>query len=194
MSQNNAQQGDSNDNTSQTPSDSGRASPSTAEPAASDQADISQLVEELEAAKDQSLRARAELENYRKRQQRELEETRRYAAMPLLRSLLPVVDNLDRAVEAGEQSADAQSLLEGVQLVSRQLHEVLKQQGCTQIEALHAPFDPNEHEAMLQRPDPRQPPGTVVEVVQLGFRLHDRVVRPAQVIVSTGPAEEASNR
>lgn len=167
-------------------------SQATAQSSASNQSAGEGLAEELAAAKDQALRAHAELENYRKRQQRELEETRRYAALPLLRSLLPVVDNLDRAIEAGAQSADAASLLEGVKLVARQLHEVLKQRGCTEIEARHATFDPNKHEALMQRADSEHPANTVIEVVQPGFQLHGRVVRPSQVVISTGPPDANS--
>ena len=140
---------------------------------------------ELERAKDQVLRCRAELENYRKRVARERQEEHRYAHLPLMRDLLPVLDNMDRAIEAGEQKHDAESLLEGVKMVARQLQDVLSKHHCVEIEALGGAFDPHLHEAILQQPSDEHPPGTVLQVTQTGFRLHDRVARPAQVIVST---------
>ncbi len=155
-----------------------------------DASHVERLTQELDAAKEQALRAHAELENVRKRQQRELEETRRYAALPLMRSLLEVVDNLDRAIQAGEQTADPKALLDGVKMVARQLHEILRAHHCTEIEALHEPFDPNKHEAVQQRAHEEKPASTVIEVVQPGFQLHERVVRPAQVVVSSGPPQK----
>jgi molecular chaperone GrpE len=140
---------------------------------------------ELAAAKDRELRAHAEVDNVRKRLTRELEEHRRYANLSLLRDLLPVLDNADRAIEAGDKNADAAALLEGFKIVSQQLGDVLKRHHCTRIEALHAPFDPNVHHAVMQQPSDQYPANTVLMVTQNGYQLHDRVVRPSQVIVST---------
>jgi molecular chaperone GrpE len=139
---------------------------------------------ELAAAKDREMRAHAELDNYRKRAARELDERLRYANLSLLRDLLPVLDNVDRAIEAGEKSADAAALLEGFKIVSQQLGDVLKRHHCTRIEALHAEFDPNVHHAVMQQPSEEHPANTVLMVTQNGYQLHDRVVRPSQVIVS----------
>ena len=139
----------------------------------------------MAAAKDRELRAHAELDNYRKRAARELDEHRRYANLSLLRDLLPVLDNVDRAIEAADKNADAAALLEGFKMVSQQLGEVLKRHHCTRIEALHAPFDPNVHHAVMQQPSDEHPANTVLMVTQNGYQLHDRVVRPSQVIVST---------
>jgi molecular chaperone GrpE len=147
--------------------------------------DVQKLRAELAAAKDRELRAHAEIENVRKRTARELEESRRYASLPLLRDLLPVLDNMQRAIEAGEKNADAAALLEGFKMVSQQLGDVLKQHQCNLIEALHKPFDPNLHHAILQQPSEEHPANTVLMVTQDGYQLHDRVVRPSQVIVST---------
>jgi molecular chaperone GrpE len=147
--------------------------------------DLQQLRAELAAAKDRELRVHAELDNVRKRAARELEDYRRFANLPLLRDLLPVLDNVDRAIEAGEKNADAAALLEGFKMVSQQLGEVLKRHHCTLIEALHAPFDPNVHHAVMQQPSDEHPANTVLMVTQNGYQLHDRVVRPSQVIVST---------
>lgn len=143
-----------------------------------------QLRAELEAAKDRALRCHAELDNYRKRAARESEERLRYANLGLLRDLLPVVDNVERAIAAAEQSADASALLEGFQMVNRQLEDVLRRHHCRHIEALHMPFDPNLHHAVMQQPSDEYPPNTVLTVTQSGYQLHDRVVRPSQVIVS----------
>ena len=146
---------------------------------------IEQLRSEIEMFKDRELRALAELENYRKRAARELADCLRYANLPLMRDLLPVSDNVERAIQAAEQNADGAGLLEGVKIVRQQLEDVLKRHHCQRIEALHAPFDPHVHQAIMQQPSDEYPANTVVIVAQSGYRLHDRVVRPSQVIVSS---------
>jgi molecular chaperone GrpE len=145
---------------------------------------VAQLQTELQAAKDRELRCHAELDNFRKRAARELEERLRYADMPLLRDLLPVLDNIERAIQAAQQNADAAALLDGFQMVQRELEEVLKRHHCQPIEALHALFDPHVHHAVMQQPSDEHPANTVLCVTQNGYKLHDRVVRPSQVIVS----------
>ncbi len=142
------------------------------------------LQAELQAAKDRELRCLAELENYRKRAARELDDKLRYANMSLLRDLLPVVDNIERAIEAAEKNADAGALLDGFKMVQQQIEDVLKKHHCERIEALHAPFDPNVHHAVMQQSSAEHPANTVLMVTQNGYQLHDRVVRPSQVIVS----------
>jgi len=149
------------------------------------ESEIERLQTELEAANGRELRCLAELENYRKRAARELEEQIRYANLELLRDVLPVIDNIERAVQAGEKKADADALLEGFKMVGQQLEDVLKCHHCNRIEALHEPFDPNFHHAILQQPSEEHPANTVLIVTQNGYQLHDRVVRPSQVIVST---------
>lgn len=148
---------------------------------------------ELDEAKDRELRLQAELENVRRRAARELHDERRYANLPLMRDLLPVLDNLDRAVDAAEKSHDGAGLLEGVKIVARQLSEVLQRHHCVPIETLHQPFDPHRHEAILQQPSAEHPPGTVLLVTQGGFQLHDRVVRPSQVIIACEAPSDAEN-
>jgi molecular chaperone GrpE len=143
------------------------------------------LRSEMAEAKDRLLRAQAELENYRRRAQREIQDTLRYAELPLLRDLLPVVDNIARAIQAAEKSPDGSGLLEGIKLVAQQLDGVLNSHDCKRIAALDQPFDPNLHQAILQQPNAEKPANTVLQVVQDGFTLHDRVVRPSQVIVSS---------
>ena len=153
--------------------------------AAVPEAELAKLRAELEDAKNRALRGWAELENYRKRTNRQMEEERRYAALPLLRDLLPVLDNVKRAVEAAEKTHDTASLLEGIKLVLQQLGTVLQRHHCTPIKALGEPFDPNFHDAILHQPAPDVPANTVIQEVHQGFQLHDRVVRPSQVIVSS---------
>ncbi len=148
---------------------------------------------ELEEVKDHALRSQAELENYRKRAARELRDERRYANMPLIRDLLPIWDNVGRAIEAADRHEDTNSLLEGFKMVAQQFVDVLKSHNCTEIESLHEQFDPHLHEAISQQPSDEYPGNTVLYVVQTGFLLHDRVVRPTQVIVSVDAAPPAED-
>jgi molecular chaperone GrpE len=147
------------------------------------------LAEEANAARDQALRAQAELDNYRKRTQRELADERRYAALPIVRDLLPALDNLQRAVDAGQNVDDLSVMLQGVQMVAQQIREVLTGHGATAIEASGRPFDPNLHEAIQQMPSADHPPMTVLDEVEQGYTLHERVIRPSKVIVSVAPPE-----
>lgn len=144
------------------------------------------LTAELNEAKDRVLRAQAELENVRWRARREIEEQTLYAQAPLMNDLLPVLDNVGRAIEAAEKHPDVASLLEGFKMVARQLEDVLARHNCTPIPALHETFDPHKHQAILQQPSQEHPAGTVVLVAQPGYQLRDRVLRPTQVIVSSG--------
>ena len=167
---------------------------------------IAELEQQVREANERALRSHAELENYRKRAQRELVDERRYAIVPFARDLLSVVDNLERAIEAAyaqsetkgrgasegsaaSPSSDISSLLDGVKMVAAQLESVLKQHQCERIETVGTPFDPNQHQAIAQEPSDQYPAGTVTRAFQAGYKLHDRVIRPAQVFVSTGPAK-----
>ena len=150
----------------------------------------SDLEAELAEAQGRALRAQAELENFRKRSRREMEESKRYATIPLIRDLLPVIDNLDRALQAAEKDDAASGLQEGVQMVAQQLQTVLAQHNCVPIEAEGQPFDPMFHEAIQELPHDEVPRGHVAMVHQIGYRLHDRVIRPSQVIVSRGPTDQ----
>lgn len=148
------------------------------------------LCAELNEAKDRALRAAAEIENVRRRARRELEEQSLYAQAPLMSDLLPVLDNVGRAIGAAEKHSDAAGLLEGFRMVARQLEEVLVRHHCTLIPALHEAFDPHRHQAILQQPSAEYAAGTVLAVAQPGYQLHDRVLRPTQVIVSAGESGE----
>ena len=162
----------------------------SSEPSAED-ADIrlAQLEGELRRTQNEVLKGQAEFENFRKRMRREMEEDSRYAALPLISELLPVIDNLERATQAAEQTGNAGPLLDGVHMVISQFDAALAKSGCQKIEALGQEFDPHVHMALRQEPSPEHPAGHVCRVLQSGYKLHDRVIRPAQVFVSTGPSQ-----
>ncbi len=132
-----------------------------------------------------ALRMKAEFENYQKRAQKDRETERRYAFGPLALDLLPVIDNLDRAISAAQQAGDNGALVQGVVMVQNQFLEQLKRNGITRIEAAGKPFDPNLHQAVMQKPTDEVETNTVVQVLENGFMNLDRVLRPAKVVVST---------
>ncbi|MEO0529078.1 MAG: nucleotide exchange factor GrpE [Planctomycetota bacterium] len=148
--------------------------------------------EQLKAAEDRSLRLQAELQNVLNRSRREVEEVRKYGALGIAKDLLPAIDNIDRALaaaEIGDEEADSGSLANGFRLVREQLIGVLKDHGCEAIDTSPGTaFDPSFHEAILQQPSDEVEAGAIVMAAQSGYKLHDRVVRAAQVIVSSGPA------
>ncbi|WP_406696328.1 nucleotide exchange factor GrpE [Singulisphaera sp. Ch08] len=132
-------------------------------------------------------RIQADAENFRKRLLRDQAEQQRYAPAPLLGALLPVLDNLERALEAARQQSEEGPLVQGVALVRSQLLDILGRFGLTPIGALDQPFDPDVHEAVQQQPRADATAGHVVEVLQPGYSMHDRVVRPAKVVVASSP-------
>jgi len=140
----------------------------------------------LRLAEDRVLRAQAELDNYRKRSQREFTDAQRYREIDLLRDLLPVLDNVHRAIEAADKTTDIESLRSGFRMTAQQLEKLLATHGCEAIATDGEAFDPAVHDAILQQPAAGTPPGTVLGTALRGYLLHDRVVRPAQVIVSQG--------
>lgn len=155
---------------------------------------------ELEAAlvemRDRLLRTHADMENLRRRTEREVQDARRYANAGFARDLLGVADNLRRAIEAataGEEQSDAAgadpalaALLEGVALTERQLGKALEKNGVTQVDPKGQLFDPHRHEAVFEAPDESVPSGTVVQVMQQGYMIGDRILRPAMVGVARG--------
>ena len=160
------------------------------------------LARELEQAKlqaeeiyDKFMRAQAELENFKKRSQKEQTESRKYSQVPLLRDLIGIMDNLQRAVDHARNTAgeEVAPLLSGIEMVAKQLGETFERHGMERIEAKGKPFDPNLHEAMSVVETDAVPENQVMEEFQPGYLLHDRVVRPAMVTVSQakkdGPAE-----
>lgn len=132
-------------------------------------------------------RTRADFENYQKRRQRDMAAERRQALAGFARQLLAVLDNQQRALDASRQQHKEGPLVQGVALVHSQLLEVLARFGVTPIDALGQPFDPNLHESVSQQVRTDVAPGTVIEVLQPGYRLHERVLRPAKVVVAAAP-------
>jgi molecular chaperone GrpE len=151
-----------------------------------------QLEAELSEAQDRYMRNLAETENFKKRVARERVEERAYAAQEVVLSLLPLVDNLERALSAakaqgGEADGPLAQLEKGVDLVLKQFEEALKKQGVAVVEApVGTPFDPNLHQALLQEPSSEHAEGSVLEVLQKGYRMGDRLIRPALVKVAAG--------
>jgi molecular chaperone GrpE len=148
--------------------------------------------------KDKLLRALAEMENLRKRTEREVADSRAYAITTFARDILTVADNMHRALNALDvglrEQADAsvKALLDGVELTERELLKVLDKHGVKKLEPLGQKFDPNRHQAMYEVPDASSPPGTVVQVIQDGFTIGDRVLRPALVAVAKNSAKAES--
>jgi molecular chaperone GrpE len=153
----------------------------------------SELEQELAEAKDKYLRTLAEVENFKKRVARERVEERAYAAQEVLQSLLPVVDNLERALASAKGPDGAApegplgQLVKGVELVNKQMEDALKKQGVGLVETVVGqPFDPNFHQPLLQEPSEGDE-GVILEVLQKGYRLGDRLLRPSMVKVSVKP-------
>jgi len=142
--------------------------------------------------KDKLLRVLAEMENLRRRTEREIADTRAYGITAFARDILAVADNMDRALQALDSeiraNADAgvKALLDGVELTERELHKVLEKHGVKKFEPLGEKFDPNLHQAMFELQDPSRPAGTVAQVVQPGYKIGDRILRPALVAVAKG--------
>ncbi len=162
------------------------------------------LLDQLEAARaerdanyDLYMRSQAELQNYRRRAQKEADEMRQYQALPVARDLLPALDNLHRALAAAESSGSVKDLVNGVKMVAKQIEAALGRHDVVPIESAGKPFDPNLHQAIQHVQTDEHPPMTVVQEVERGFTLKDRVVRPATVIVSKSAADggdKASDR
>ncbi|HEX2484971.1 MAG TPA: nucleotide exchange factor GrpE [Myxococcota bacterium] len=157
-------------------------------------AELEQARGELAREEERAVRLAADFDNFRKRNLREREEAHRYGHENLVKDLLGAVDNLDRAVDHARRSggADFESILQGVELVQRELQGVLSKHGVTRIEAAGEPFDPTVHEAVAQQEEGSVPANTVVQVYQPGYRLWDRLLRPARVVVSKPPSDGGS--
>jgi molecular chaperone GrpE len=179
------------------PVDEAAAQPEVAtEPAQTEEARIASLVETLarESAeyKDKLLRTLAEMDNLRKRTEREVAEARLYGVAAFARDTIAVADNMDRALKQLDaelrEKADAgvKALLDGVELTERELLKVLEKHGVRKFEPQGEKFDPNLHQAMYEVPDPSVPAGTVAQVVQAGYMIGERVLRPALVAVAKG--------
>lgn len=143
---------------------------------------IDELEASLKAAAENDLRAQAEFENYRKRVRREAEDEKKYASLRLVEDLLPVADDLTRALESAKGSEEP--IVAGVRMVLQRFRTALERHHVREIDATGT-FDPHRHEAVAQIPNDA-PQGTILQVARTGYLLHDRVIRPAQVVVSAG--------
>ncbi len=156
---------------------------------------IDALRQKLAEAENEALLAQADLENFRKRNRREMQDQIKFASLKLMADLLEAVDNLNRAIDAAQEANPAtnqpdpsqpDSLLQGVSMVARQISTVLENHGCKKIDAVGQPFDPNRHQAIQMQPSDEFQANVVSQELIPGFLLHDRVIRPSQVFVSTG--------
>jgi molecular chaperone GrpE len=171
------------------PESSAPAAETAPAPEAIDPTDHARVAAEY---KDKLLRVLAEMENLRRRTEREIADTRAYGISAFARDILAVADNMDRALQALDaelrEKADAsiKALLDGVELTERELHKVLEKHGVKKFEPMGEKFDPNLHQAMFEVPDPSRPAGTVAQVVQPGYMIGERILRPALVAIAKG--------
>jgi molecular chaperone GrpE len=158
----------------------------------SPEAQLEELRRQLDDKQDRLLRALAEADNIRRRAQRDRDEYVKYANESLLRDLVPVLDNLDRALESARATAGASSVVTGVELIQRELLRVLERAGVTRYSAVGQPFDPSRHEAIARVVSTEAAPDTVVNETAPGYLLNGRVLRPALVAVAAAPDEDAA--
>jgi molecular chaperone GrpE len=149
-----------------------------------------ELEADLNEAQEQVLRTAADAENFKKRLQREKEEQTRYANESFLRELLTVIDNLERALEHSRAESDQDGLVEGLSMTLKGFLDTLNRFGCTQVEAVGKPFDPNFHEAVSQEESADHEPNTVLNELQKGYMLKERLLRPAMVLVSKRSSQQ----
>ena len=150
----------------------------------SPEARIAVLEEELNAAKDQVLRAAAEAQNARRRAEQDAEKARKFALERFVKELLPVVDSLEKALESMQGDENATGHREGLEMTLKMQLSALEKFGVKPLEPQGEPFNPQYHEAMTMVPNPAMEPNTVIDVLQKGYTLNDRLVRPAMVVVS----------
>ena len=164
--------------------------PPAKEPAGKPKAD-------LETYKDLALRARADLDNYRKRMAREKEDATRYANATFLERLIPILDNFEFGLQAAKSGSSDSAVLDGMTMVYKQLQDFLAGSGVETVDATGQKFDPNLHEAIAQEDHPEAEEGTVVRQIRKGYKLRDRLIRPANVVVARGapaPVSDSSSR
>src|SRR3979409_1103535 len=160
---------------------------------------VEALAKEVADARDKMLRTLAEMENLRKRTAREVSDARTYGISGFARDVLDIADNLQRALDAVPAEARAaadpglKALIEGVELTERSLHNALEKNGVRKFDPAGEKFDPNVHQAMYEVPDPSVPAGTIAQVIQSGYMIGDRILRPALVGVAKGGAKAAAS-
>jgi molecular chaperone GrpE len=154
--------------------------------------EVAELRKRLDEQHDRMLRAVAEADNVRRRAERNAEERVRYANESLLRDLIPVLDNFDRALAAARDAGEVPRVVDGVELIRRELLRVLERAGVTRYSAVGEPFDPTRHEAVTRVVSETATPNTIVAETAPGYVLNGRVLRPALVAVSAAPDEDAA--
>ena len=154
--------------------------------------DIEELKRQLEERQDRLMRALAETDNVRRRAQRDREDYVKYATEALLRDIIPVIDNLDRALNAARAAGESGTVVSGVELIQRELLRVLEKAGLSRYSAVGERFDPTRHEAIARVVSTDRPPDTVVQETAAGYLLNGRVLRPAMVAVAGAPDEDAA--
>lgn len=160
------------------------------EEADEDEEESSSPEAEVEKWRNLALRNQADLENYRKRMAREKSEAVQYGNVNLLRSLLPILDNFDMGLQAAKAEGDNSIIYQGMVMVKKQIDEFLSDEGVDTIESVGAAFDPNQHEAIQQEFSEDEPEGAIIGELRRGYRMGERLLRPANVIVSKGPQSE----
>lgn len=164
---------------------------------AADNAESASDIEAIKAERDHNLdkllRVNAELENFRRRVQREAELSARYSSLPLIRDLLPALDNVARTIQAAEQTGKIDDLIQGLQMIVSQIDQVFGSHSAKPIPAVGEAFDPNLHEALQQIPTAEHPPMTIIQELERGYSMHDRVIRPSKVIVACALPETSED-
>ena len=172
-----------------------QTSPETAEETKTVSSDpsteLDALKKELAENKDRYLRVLADMENLRKRHLREKDELRQFATSRILEDMLPILDNLGFATSGAKnsQAVSVQSVVEGVNMIVEQIKKTLASHGLQEINPLNQAFDPNLHEAVSHIPDPKVPADYIINVTRIGYMLNGRLLRPASVVVSSGPQQ-----
>lgn len=155
--------------------------------------EVAEWKRRVEVSDQRLKRTATELEEYHRSSRHALEQSRKYASIDLMRDLLPIADNLERAILTGRHSGDIDAMIDSVELIRNQFYDVLKEYGLNEIKSMWQKFDPNVHTAINENDHDEHPGGSVIEVLESGYRLHDRVVRLAKVVVSRDQGQQASN-
>lgn len=165
--------------------EAGAAAAQAEEMADQGQDELARLKAEVEETQQRFVRAQADFDNFRRRTQKEKEELAKYASMKLVTELVPVIDNFERAMATVPEGTESESFSKGIQMIFRQLETVLSNEGLTAMDTVGQPFNPEFHQAIMQVETDEYEEGTVVEEVQKGYMLKDKVLRPAMVKVSS---------
>ncbi|GAB1156483.1 MULTISPECIES: nucleotide exchange factor GrpE [Paenibacillus] len=165
--------------------EAGAAEAQAEEMADQGQDELARLKTEVEETQQRFVRAQADFDNFRRRTQKEKEELAKYASMKLVTELVPVIDNFERAMATVPEGTESESFSKGIQMIFRQLETVLNNEGLTAMDTVGQPFNPEFHQAIMQVESDEYEEGTVVEEVQKGYMLKDKVLRPAMVKVSS---------